>query len=60
MKKIQIHPEKIADFFLVFDLCPYHALKFDDNGKLIIGNECQRCMVCVNNGPQGAFESVEI
>ncbi|MGL6105360.1 FAD-binding protein [Romboutsia sp.] len=58
MSKIIINQSKINNFEEVMELCPFNAIELE-NDKLEINAACKMCKICVNKGPEGAFEFVE-
>jgi electron transfer flavoprotein alpha subunit len=58
MKTIQVNQGNITDPKTMERLCPFGAIEAHD-GTVTINETCRLCLICVKQGPKGAFELVE-
>jgi electron transfer flavoprotein alpha subunit len=58
MAELRINQDQISDNAKVIAICPFGAIQ-EKEESLIITAECRMCMLCVKNGPPGAFVLVE-
>jgi len=54
MAHLEVDQDKIIDRGKAVALCPFAAI-LDDNGTIVITEDCRMCMICVKQGPAGAF-----
>lgn len=60
MAKIIVNQEKIKDIDEAIKLCPFDAIEWNEKEREVgITAACKVCMICVNKGPEGAFELEE-
>ena len=59
MKKYKIDESKCAGCGACINVCPHHAIKMGEDGKVIIDEEkCQKCGACIKVCPFDAIKEV--
>lgn len=60
MAKIIVNQENIQDIDQALKICPFGAIEWNEKEREVeISAACKMCMICVNKGPEGAFELEE-
>jgi electron transfer flavoprotein alpha subunit len=60
MAKIVVNQKNIDDIDEAIKLCPFGAIEWNEDDRQVqISAACKMCMICVNKGPEGAFELEE-
>ena len=54
MAWIEVHQDKIDNPGQAVALCPFGAI-LEKNGRVVIDENCRMCLICVKQGPSGAF-----
>lgn len=60
MAKILVNQQNITDIDEAIKICPFGAIEWNEKKREVeITAACKMCMICVNKGPEGAFELEE-